>query len=322
MRTPQQLPAPLRRRAFTRSQLPEWGIHPERVRRRDIVPLGAGAFAHRDLVADADQVLLHRLQALALAREFPHGWLSHSTAAGLLDRCSVPASCRDGLVHISVPATSPEITREGIRCHRVLNNPAAVFEVPGIPGVRLSTPARFWLELASTGSISEVVALGDSLVREPYSWAEQRTEPYTSLQGLRTAVEQAKGFRGRRTAMHALPLIRVGADSAKETAFRLALRQAGFPEPELQILRDPSDPRSRRGDLGYRSWKLVIQYDGKTHYTPQRHRADQRRDNDWVADGWLTLGVNVEDDRDGFGTAVGQVGAALHSRGYRRGLRS
>lgn len=322
MRTPQPLPGPLRRRAFTRSQLRAQGIHPERVRRGDIVALGAGTFAHRDLVTDADEVLLHRLRALALAREFPHGWLSHGTAAALLDRCAVPAGCQDGPVHISVPAASPVIAREGIRCHRVRTDPQEVFELPGVRGVRSSTPTRLWRELASMCSVSELVSLGDSLVREPYFWAEQRTEPYTSLDGLRAAVDQAAGFPGRRTAMQALPLIRVGADSAKETAFRLALRQAGLPEPQLQIPLDPADPGSRRGDMGYRSWKLVIQYDGKSHYTPQRHRADQRRDNDWVAEGWLTLRISVEDDRDGFGTAVGQVYAALHSRGYPGELRS
>ena len=317
---PLQLPAPLRRRAFTRSQLLAWGIHPERVRRNDIVSLGAGTFAHNDLVTDADQGLLHRLRALALAREFPHGWLSHGTAAGLLDRCAVPASCQDGLVHISVPATNSPTIRQGIRCHRVQADPDLVFELPGMSGLRLSAPARIWRELAPMCTVSELVALGDSLAREPYFWAEQRIEPYTSIEKLITAVEQAGAFRGKRAAVQALPLIRIGADSAKESAFRLALLRAGLPEPELQILLDPTEPRSRRGDMGYRRWKLVIQYDGASHYTARRHRSDQRRDNEWVADGWLTLRINVQDDRDGFVTAVGQVGAALRSRGYPRGL--
>src|SRR5699024_2491319 len=186
-----------------------------------------------------------------------------------------PAGCQGGPVHISVPAASPVIARDGIRCHRVRADSEEVFELPGIPGVRSSTPTRIWRELATMCSVSELVALGDSLVREPYVWAEQRMEPYTSIEKLSSTVEQAGSFRGRRNAMQALPLIRVGADSARGTAFRLALRRARIPEPDLQILLDPSDPGSRRGDMGYRSWKLVIQYDGKTHYTPQRHRADQ-----------------------------------------------
>ena len=266
MRTPLQLPASLRRRAFTRGQLVARGIPSDRVHRDDIVPLGAGTFAHRELIADADAALVHRFRALALAREFPRGWLSHGTAAGLLNRCAVPASCREGLVHISIPTGSPEITRDGVCCHRVRALSDEVFHLPGISGIRLSRPARLWRELASTCSTEQLVVLGDSLVREPYYWAEQRMEPYTSIVELASGVRHAGVFRGKRTAVEALPLIRVGADSAKESEFRLALRRAGLPEPELQIMLDPTEPRTRRGDMGYRRWKLVIlRYDGASH---------------------------------------------------------
>lgn len=316
MRSPQQLPTPLRRRAFTRGQLPAWGIHPDRVKRRDVVGLGAGTFALRTLIAEADEALIQRLRALALAREFPQGWLSHGTAAQLLDRCAVPAACQDGLVHVSIPAGRPEIAREGVRCHRVQAGAGEVFNLPGIAGIRISAPGRLWREASALCSVEELVALGDSLVRKPYPWVERRTQAYTSIAELSASVERAGRFRGKGTAIQALPLLRVGADSAMETAFRLALLRAGLPEPELQIPLDPTDPRTRRGDMGYRRWKLVIQYDGGSHYTAQRHRTDQRRDNDWVADGWLPLRINVVDNRDGFVTAVGQVDAALRSRGF------
>lgn len=222
-------------------------------------------------------------------------------------------------MHISIPTGSPEITRDGVCCHRVRALSDEVFHLPGISGIRLSRPARLWRELASTCSTEQLVVLGDSLVREPYYWAEQRMEPYTSIVELASRVRHAGVFRGKRTAVEALPLIRVGADSAKESEFRLALRRAGLPEPELQIMLDPTEPRTRRGDMGYRRWKLVIQYDGASHYTARQHRSDQRRDNEWVADGWLTLTINIEDNRDGFVTAVAQVTTALRSRGFTAG---
>lgn len=315
MRPPKQLPPWLRRRAFTRAQLLAVGLPDDRLQRQDIVPLGSGTFALRQLVDDADPNLRLRLRALALAREFPHGWLSHCTAARLLDRCAVPLSCSDRAVHISVPRQAPVIARTGVRCHRVRAAEAEVVELPGLPGVRISSPARLWREVASSCTAAEAVELGDSLVREPYPWAEQRSEPYTSISTLEASVRSTAGFRGRRTALQALPLIRVGADSPRETAFRLALLRAGLPEPSLQIPLDPADPTARRGDMGYREWKIVIQYDGGHHYTPQRHRSDQRRDNEWGAAGWLTLRINVRDDREGFLSAVSQVAAALRSRG-------
>ena len=319
MRVPRELPPALRRRAFTRAQLIACGLHPDRLRRRDVVPLGAGTYAHTRLVNGADDAMLHRLRSLALAREFPHGWLSHETGAALLDRCAAPASLPLSAVHLSVPHGSPAITRSGVRCHRVQVHESDVMPMPGIAGVRLSAPGLLFRQLSAHCSVGELIGLGDSLVRIPYPWAEQRVDPYTSIAALRAAVEDAGRFRGKRTAAEALELIRVGADSAKETAFRLALLGAGLPEPQLQIALDPADPHSRRGDLGYRQWRLVIQYDGKTHYTEDRHRADQRRDNEWSTAGWLTLRVSVEDDRQGYRFAVGQVAAALRSRGYPSG---
>src|SRR5699024_8008070 len=146
-----------------------------------------------------------------------------------------------------------------------------VRSAPGLPGLRVSAPARIWRELAPMCDPAELVALGDSLVREPYFWAERRSEPHAHIEELRTAVERAGAFRGKRIAEQALPLIRIGAASAQESAFRLALMRAGLPEPQLQIPLDPTDPRSRRGDMGYQHWKLLIQYDGAHHYTPPQH---------------------------------------------------
>lgn len=316
MRVPRPLPQSLQHRAFTRAQLAAYGIHPDRLRRRDVIPLGAGTYAPADLVRTADDALRYRLRSLALAREFPHGWLSHETAAALLDRCVVPSSRSSPLVNVSVPSGSPQITRSGVLCHRVQVDPDEVMQMPRMPQVRLSGPHLLFRQMAEICGVEELTGVGDSLVRTPYPWAEQRIEPYTTVASLRASVEETKAFRGRRTAVRALNLIRVGSDSAKETAFRLALLRAGLPEPELQIALDPGDPASRRGDLGYRTWKLVIQYDGKSHYTASGHRADQRRDNEWGAAGWLTLGTNVEDDRDDYRTAVAQVLAALQSRGF------
>ncbi len=119
-----------------------------------------------------------------------------------------------------------------------------------------------------------------------------------------------------RRARKALELIRVGADSAKETAFRLAVIDAGLPEPELQVPVEPRRPGGRRADAGYPEYKIAIQYDGSSHFTPDRARADQRRDNEFVAAGWTVLKFNVEDDREGFATAIQQLKVALLSRGW------
>ncbi|WP_120003082.1 hypothetical protein [Nesterenkonia muleiensis] len=144
------------------------GEHPSRAWRTDIVRLGSGVYAHRDIAAGASEVHLYRLRALALAREYRHAWLSHSTALLLLD-CPVTRRVqRDSPVHISVPVSCAEITRSGVRCHRVQSGGEDVMKHPLIRWLRISSPGRLWMEMASTLGLEELVAAGDSLVREPY----------------------------------------------------------------------------------------------------------------------------------------------------------
>lgn len=310
------IPEPLRRRGFTLGQLKAQGGHPRRVDRSDIVRLGSGVYVHRDIAAAADKMRLYQLRALALAREYRHGWLSHSTGLLFLGAPGTRRIQQNSLVHISVPRESRQIVRSGVRCHRVRRGGADVMKHPLIRWLRISSPERLWMEVADTLSFEELVAAGDALVREPYYWAEQRDEPYASIGSLEAVLLDSRGTRGVCRAREALKLIRVGADSAKETAFRLAVIRAGLPEPGLQVPINPDRPGSRCADAGYPEFKIAIQYDGAAHFTPERARADQRRDNEFVAAGWIVLKFNVEDDREGFITAIRQVRAALLSRGW------
>ncbi|WP_106122304.1 endonuclease domain-containing protein [Nesterenkonia sandarakina] len=66
--------------------------------------------------------------------------------------------------------------------------------------------------------------------------------------------------------------------------------------------------------MAYQAWKIAIQYEGDTHFTPEQQRADQRRDNIFIAEGWRVLRFNAEDAREGFQRAVAQVRAALALR--------
>jgi hypothetical protein len=72
-------------------------------------------------------------------------------------------------------------------------------------GVRVTSPARTWLDLVSLMTVDDLIAVGDSLVC----------------------------IRGMRTARLALPEIRVGADSPRETRMRLILARSGPGEPAL-----------------------------------------------------------------------------------------
>lgn len=175
----------------------------------------------------------------------------------------------------------------------------------------MSSPARTWLDVASLCSVRELIILGDQLVRPPYPRFEARTAPHATPEALAALLGRSRGAPGRRRCLAALTWVRVGADSVQETLLRLVLIQAGLPEPELQVPAQPGFRWSPRADLGYPALKIAIQYEGDTHFTPQQQRADQRRDNIFLAEGWRVLRFNSEDSREGFQRAAAQVRAAL-----------
>ncbi|ABY23449.1 hypothetical protein RSal33209_1713 [Renibacterium salmoninarum ATCC 33209] len=86
---------------------------------------------------------------------------------------------------------------------------------------------------------------------------------------------------------------------------------AGLTEPELQVSLDPDIEGSPQSDLGYRQWKIAIQYDGGHHLTPQQQSRDNRRDEKFLAAGWTYFRFNREDLKTDFRSAVGKVRRAI-----------
>ena len=103
---------------------------------------------------------------------------------------------------------------------------------------------------------------------------------------------RVRGRRGTRTLRAALPLLRDGADSRAETLLRLALADAGVPEPEVNPLLMLSDGSTVRPDLVWREARVCVQYEGDHHRTdPQQWRRDIERDRRMQAEGWIVLRV-------------------------------
>lgn len=88
---------------------------------------------------------------------------------------------------------------------------------------------------------------------------------------------------------------------------RLALIHAGLPEPELQLVLDPSKPVTPDGDMGYRQWRLVLHYDGAPHDDEAQKLVDAWRNNGWHGAGWAQLWATVEDYRDDFRRVIHEV---------------
>jgi hypothetical protein len=79
----------------------------------------------------------------------------------------------------------------------------------------------------------------------------------------------------------------------------------GLPPPQVQHrVRDAHGFVLARVDLAYPQARLAIEYDGDTHFTPARSRADRRRDLLLADLGWHTMRLTY-DDVDGTRPAPG-----------------
>ncbi|MEV7455925.1 endonuclease domain-containing protein [Pseudarthrobacter oxydans] len=161
--------------------------------------------------------------------------------------------------------------------------------------------------------LHDLVSMGDQLIRMPRMDFEGRAQPYDTIAGLRALVARHPNLQGIVRAREALDLMRVGADSAPESLLRLAIADAGLPEPELQVPLRAGDARSPSADLGYRHRRLAIQYDGDHHLGDAQILSDRRRDKAFESAGWTVLIFDKDDLADEFQRAVQGIKRALRN---------
>jgi hypothetical protein len=291
MVTARPLPEALAKLPFTIYQARDQGVVPKRLRAKDLKSGGRLIRVH----AGRDPDLAERARVLCEAT--PDAWVSHETAAIFCGLGLPPWLGNERGIHLSKPHGLPRVRREGVIGHRVHVIPGEVVEMDGI---RVSCPARTWLDLAQELPLRYVIAMGDQLIRIPRPELEFRSVPFAYKDGLRLLIRQHPNMKGVEKARLALDEMRVGSDSFPETFLRLALVDAHLPEPELQLHLDPDDPRSPAADLGYRKYRIAVQYDGEHHRTREQQSRDNRRDEFFINAGWSYFKPNADDLAEGF----------------------
>ncbi|GAB3567539.1 hypothetical protein GCM10027405_28030 [Arthrobacter alkaliphilus] len=303
------LPEELNDRPFTVYESRVLGVPPKRLRAKDVSD--GGRLIH--LPAGRDFEFAERARVLAAAT--PGAWVSHESAA-MLTRLGLPPWLGDGVsVHLSKPHELPRVPRTGVTGHRVRVLPGEVAEIDGIP---VSSPPRTWLDLAHQLPLQYLIAMGDQLIRMPRPVFEGRNEPYATKERLRLLIRQHPNMKGVEKARLALEDMRVGADSFPETFLRLAMLDARLPEPELQLRLDPDDPWSPSADLGYRRFRIAVQYDGAPHLTREQQTRDNRRDEAFTSAGWSYFKVNADDLAEGFAGLIARIKRSRPTRGHLR----
>lgn len=129
-------------------------------------------------------------------------------------------------------------------------------------------------------------------------------------------VRGQSGLRGIRRAREAIALSDAGAESPWETTTRLVLVRAGLPIPETQIVIHGPDGRViARADLGWREWRVLVEYDGDHHFDRHQRNRDIERWNALESAGWRVIRVKARQLASGRALLIDQVREVLRSYG-------
>ena len=209
-------------------------------------------------------------------------------------------------IHAVVRAQSVLPQRRGLRMHvRQLEDS----DVVDLGGLRVTSPAQTYLDLAARMSPAELVVVGDALMRSGRLTAENLADRLTRADRVRGVV------RARACAGLLSPL----AMSRPESLMRYWLFASDLPAPEVQVpILDRWNRAVAHADLGYSRWKVALEYEGRHHAEREQFGRDIDRYSLMAADGWLTLRFAAR-HVSGPAVVIERTRRALVSRGWRPG---
>lgn len=167
-------------------------------------------------------------------------------------------------------------------------------------------PMRTFIDAATLVSERTLLRIGDWLV----------SGGHVELPRLLAYVEDSH-LDGVRRARRVAGLINGRSASPRESDLRWELHRAGLPEPDVNAdIHDDHGQWLARGDLVYRRWKVLVEYDGWQHERNARQRQwDHLRREALEANGWRVIVVTSIDFAKPAVVAL-RVRQALSARGY------
>jgi very-short-patch-repair endonuclease len=226
----------------------------------------------RDVYISRDAELTARAKARA-------AWLSTgATLAGM----SAAAVLGTKWLDAAAPAEIVRADRHGQRGILVRSYELPDDEVCTVGGIRVTTAARTAFDIGRGLPVVKAVPILDALLNAT------GIKPAEVL----TLADRHRRARGIRRLRGALDLADGGAESPQETRVRLLLVAAGLPKPETQIeFRD----LHIRVDMGWREWKVAVEYDGIQHWENRYQRSwDIERIALLEAAGWIVIRISAE----------------------------
>ncbi len=170
---------------------------------------------------------------------------------------------------------------DGIVIHRGQLRDDEICIVRGMP---VTTSARTAFDIGRRDRLETAIIRVDALANA----TGLKPDDVERLAGSR------RGARGMVQLRRVLELMDGGAESPQETRTRLLLIAAGFPKPQTQIVVvDEYGEFVGRVDMGWKEWKVGVEYDGPQHWTtPEQHARDIDRLADLAAQGWVIIRVS------------------------------
>ena len=271
-RAMRSLPEDLEGRVFTAAEALEYGLTPKMLRGRRFAQVTRGVFRYA-----ATPMTLELAIGAALSVLPADAAVSHTTNLawrGLEMRPRTP-------LHVATRSVVGSV-RKGLVLHRY----QGALETEMVRGVPVLRPARTFVDCGTILRVSELVEVGDWLLA-------QRLVDRLALEDYALRSHLDGVVRARRAVRH----VRKGAESVRESRLRWHLVSAGLPEPELNVdIHDARGSFLARGDLVFRRWKVLVEYDGWYHERDawQRQRDILRREA-LEAEGWRVIVVTSAD---------------------------
>ena len=235
----------------------------------------------RDVCADADLPLTHRLAALGVSAVAPAGAAFGGITAAVLWGGESFAAAHDP-VEVVVPPGLRWRPGPGVLVRTASLDGDVVDDGRGLPR---TARVRTAVDLVRRGTVDDGVVLLDRLVHAGVA----------QLEAVRCAVDVLPRCRGSRLAREVADLADGLSESPQGTRVRLLIRRGGLPAPVAQHRVFDEDGFVARMDFAYPELRLAIEYDGAWHGAPGQLARDRRRLNRLTAAGWRVLFVTAED---------------------------
>lgn len=224
-----------------------------------------------------------------LARAFQRGAPDHAFFCGItaavIMRIPLPQRHeRTRLLHVAVPAPRRAPKARGTVGHKLQ---IRADELRDWGGIRMTTPARTWCDLAAVLSAPDLVAAGDYLIH----WEL----PLISHDSLRVAAGGWAGHAGAARLRWAVERLNDHSESRRESLLRVVVLGARIAGVVANEWITTSGGYRYRGDLVIRERKLIIEYQSRFHDGTKEFDADMTRISRLEADGWYVLQVNNRD---------------------------